>query len=581
MPGSGAGACPNGAGAAGGGAAKGDGADGADATGAVGAAIGAMPKIVFACPPWGAAGWAAAGGGAVAGIGRPHVPQCELVERTAAPQYGQGLVGVAIESDILRYFQDKRYVPPLLRSTALDSYPPILPSILPAIRCFLVFRGVPRRLHDMRNKALTIDFNGRPVRAFEGESIAAALHAAEQPVWGRSLKYHRPRGLFCMDGHCSGCLMRIDGVPNLRACMQPCKAGSRVESQNAFPSVETDLLAAVDFLFAKGMNHHTLMTGSPLLNKATGRVVRHLSGLGELPTAIADTVEKSALLHCDVLVIGGGPAGLQAAIAASRPGNTIVLVDEGLALGGSLRTDPRFGPSFVQDLLDTAREREITLMPQTTAIAHFGEDADPVDPEQTIVSDSKRLTRIIAKATVHATGSYAQNVAFENNDRPGVIAMRAAGRLLLDYQILPAQSMCFVGRSDASEALRKALIDVGCDVHQVDPAKERIVACTGHSSVTAAIIQNTDDDIRREIPCQLIVIATTPSPASELARQQGATTTFSDEGGGFAVQVDERGQSTAPGVFACGDVCGYIGPECAMQAGRQAGRSAADYVEAT
>ncbi len=470
-------------------------------------------------------------------------------------------------------------MPPLLGSTPPDSYPQILRSILPPLGCFLVSRGVPQRLHFVRNKALTIDFDGRPIRAFEGESIAAALHVAGQPVWGRSLKYHRPRGLFCMDGHCSGCLVRIDGVPNLRACMQPCRDGSRVESQNSFPSVETDLMAAVDFLFAKGMNHHTLMTGSSLLNKATQRVVRHLSGLGELPNSIADTVEKSTMLACDVLVIGGGPAGLQAAIAASRPDSKIVLVDEGLALGGSLRTDPRYGTDFVRDLLDQARSCGVTLLSQTTAIAHFCENDDPVDPEQTIVTDSKRLTRIVAKATVHATGSYAQNIAFENNDRPGVIAMRAAGRLLLDYQIRPAQSICLVGHSDASDALRTTLIDVGCDVYQVDPTKERIVASKGHSSVSAAIVQDIDSELQREIPCQLIVIATTPSPASELARQQGAATYFSADGGGFAVQADARGHSTVRGVFACGDVCGYVGPKRAMQAGQHAGRSAADYAE--
>src|SRR4029078_1738440 len=85
-------------------------------------------------------------------------------------------------------------------------------------------------------------------------------------VMSRSLKYHRPRTFFCLEGHCSGCLVRLDGVPNLRACQAPCTEGVAVEGQNAFPSTEVDLLGAVDFLFSRGLGHHTLMTGSSMLN---------------------------------------------------------------------------------------------------------------------------------------------------------------------------------------------------------------------------------------------------------------------------------------------------------------------------
>ena len=121
------------------------------------------------------------------------------------------------------------------------------------------------------------------VRAFADESIAAAALASGTRVLSRSLKYHRPRTFFCLEGHCSGCLVRLDGVPNLRACQAPCTAGAEVEGQNAFPSAEVDLLGAVDFLFARGMDHHTLMTGSSVLNKLANKVVRQLSGLGKLP----------------------------------------------------------------------------------------------------------------------------------------------------------------------------------------------------------------------------------------------------------------------------------------------------------
>jgi len=98
---------------------------------------------------------------------------------------------------------------------------------------------------------VTIDFEGAPVRALAGEPVAAALFAAGIRTLGRSTKYHRPRGLFCLDGHCASCTMRIDGRPNRRACMVRAREGLACERQNAFPSADVDLLAAADWLFPR------------------------------------------------------------------------------------------------------------------------------------------------------------------------------------------------------------------------------------------------------------------------------------------------------------------------------------------
>src|SRR6188474_1918927 len=146
-----------------------------------------------------------------------------------------------------------------------------------------------RRLPDFdRGSAVSLRVEDQPVRAFDRESVAVALHASGARVLSRSLKYHRPRSFFCLEGHCGGCLMRIDGRPNLRACMERAADGARIEGQNAYPSPSMDVLGAVDWLFPGGMNHHTLMTGSRLLNQVVSKVVRHLSGLGTLPGGSAD-----------------------------------------------------------------------------------------------------------------------------------------------------------------------------------------------------------------------------------------------------------------------------------------------------
>src|SRR5678810_646544 len=115
--------------------------------------------------------------------------------------------------------------------------------------------GADRLPHVARGKPVSLSCGGEPLRAYSGETVAVALHAGGADVLSRSLKYHRPRSFFCLEGHCGGCLMRIDGVPNLRACMERCADGARIEGQNAYPSPSMDVLGAVDWLFPGGMNH--------------------------------------------------------------------------------------------------------------------------------------------------------------------------------------------------------------------------------------------------------------------------------------------------------------------------------------
>src|SRR3954471_15379550 len=151
--------------------------------------------------------------------------------------------------------------------------------------------------------AVELRIADQTVRGYEQESVAAAALASGARVLSRSLKYHRPRTFFCLEGHCSGCLVRLDGVPNLRACQTPCTPGAEAAGQNAFPSAEVDLLGAVDFLFSRGLDHHTLMTGSSMLNRLANKVVRQLSGLGKLPATPATELPVVAERSVDVCVI--------------------------------------------------------------------------------------------------------------------------------------------------------------------------------------------------------------------------------------------------------------------------------------
>ena len=419
-----------------------------------------------------------------------------------------------------------------------------------------------------RGAAVELRFEGHAVRGFAGESVAAALFASGTRVLSRSLKYHRPRTFFCMDGHCGGCLVRADGVPNIRSCLAPCTPGAELEGQNAYPSPELDLFGAVDFLFPRGMDHHTLMTGSSILNNLASKVVRQLSGLGKLPSHVASELPPVRSERVDVCVIGGGPAGLAAATASAKAGATTLLVDDQLKLGGSLLADPRHGVSIAEGVAKAALAAGVRALTSSTAIAYFPED----DGGLLAVATPAGLVRVQAKRWVWATGGYSTNLLFADNDRPGVMAARGVGRLLVQHAVLAGERVAIVvgpGMNEYADALATALKNAGAEVTACP--HDDVERARGRSWVTAV-----ECGSRRRIDCDVVAVAALPAPASEGARQQGCQVVLDPARGGFRVVVDRDGHASAPGVLACGDVCGYVGPAAAARMGAQAGALAAE-----
>jgi len=474
------------------------------------------------------------------------------LESTAAPQYGHGLVGVAIRDPLS--FRAERYLTVVDLRNAVTIF---------WAACYVV--GVARRLpgHDaVRGEAVEVRIADSTVRAYTDESIAAAAMASGARVLSRSLKYHRPRTFFCLEGHCSGCLVRLDGVPNMRACQAPCTPGTEVHGQNAFPSAEVDLLGAVDFLFARGMDHHTLMTGSSMLNRLANKVVRQLSGLGKLPDAPVGELPEVQRYDVDACVIGGGPAGLEAATQLARAGRSTVLVDDQLRPGGSLRADPRTGRGMAEASWRAAAAAGVAVLARSTAIGFYPED----DGGVLAVASPDRLYRVYAQRWIWATGGYAVNLPFADNDRPGVIAARAVGRLLVDHGILAGERICVVevpAMTDDATALSAALAHAGADVSRV--ALERVVGVRGRGWATAVDTEDGKHD------CDLVAVAAIPAPASEGPRQQGCKVVLDPRAGGFRVVVDELGRTSTPDVWACGDVTGYLGPAAAAADGARVG----------
>jgi sarcosine oxidase subunit alpha len=236
-----------------------------------------------------------------------------------------------------------------------------------------------------------------------------------------------------------------------------------------------------------------------------------------------------------------------------------------------MRTDPRGGRERAEAMLQSAFDSKVDILARSTAIGFFPED----DGGVLAVAGPTQLTRIHARAWIWATGGYPVNLPFAENDRPGVIAARAVGRLLVEHGILAGEKICIVEvpevASDA-EALAGALTAAGAEVTRVGLAATHGVR--GRSWVSGVDTQHG------RIDCDLVAVAAIPSPASEGPRQQGCKVQLDPPAGGFRVIVDQHGKTTAANVWACGDVTGYLGTsESANDGVRVGGNVVASLVE--
>ncbi len=407
-----------------------------------------------------------------------------------------------------------------------------------------------------RGEPTNIELDGALYRAYVGEPVAAALFAEGVRLLARSPKYHRARGLFCGNGHCGSCFLRIDGRPNVRACSTAVTPGLRCERQNAFPDAEIDVLAAADWLFPGGMDHHKLMTGSRVGNELFVKFVRQMGGSGTLPERPPEATAHTRRASVDVAIVGAGPAGLGAAcaVAAARPGAHVVVFDDQAEAGGSLLAEPD-GVARIDALLGEARRLGIDVVTRAEAIGVYGEG----DWRELAVVTPAGLTVVHARRFLYATGAHEQGMALPEGDRPGVLAARAVGRLAFRFGIAPARVLLVrdPGRApEGLERLAQGLSARGVEVVEVMP------------DALAA----RDVDWKRDV----LALGVLPAPASELPRQHGARVSLDLARGGFCVEADANGACVgAAGVYVAGDVTGFVGPASAAAAGARVGAAIA------
>ncbi|GAB4196181.1 MAG: FAD-dependent oxidoreductase [Sandaracinaceae bacterium] len=420
---------------------------------------------------------------------------------------------------------------------------------------------------------VTLRVDGEDVSAIEGEPVAMSLLAAGRLVLARSVKYHRARGAACFAGRCDGCLMRVDGRPSVRTCRTAAREGMMVETQNVLGSAELDLLAATDWFFPGGMNHHEMFTWAKPVNQVMQVVARHVAGIGTLPDAPAGATDVEDV-SADVLVVGAGAAGLEAARACAARGLRTLVVDEEPEPGGWLRASlPRLGPPSARMLADAlvtqAREAGAEIRTRHAVVGIFDEASGE---RIALVDGPRRLLRVRARAWMLAQGRTEGAAAFEGSDLPGVIGAEAAARLLA-HGILPGEEIVIAGdlepRGEELEALAAALRDAGAEVYgPVDLAL--VERADGRNAVGSVTLR--DAGRARKQRCEILVVAPRTSAAYELAGQAGARIRW--QNGVFEVVPRDPGSRSRVWV-----VGGAAGADSIDSARAQAERAAAELAD--
>ncbi|HXX29760.1 MAG TPA: 2Fe-2S iron-sulfur cluster-binding protein [Myxococcaceae bacterium] len=423
-------------------------------------------------------------------------------------------------------------------------------------------------------RRISLDFEGTAVPAQEGEPVAVSLIAAGHDVLARSVKYHRPRGPFCLAAACSQCLMRVDGTPNLYACRVPARAGMRLQRQNSYPSAKVDVFSAIDWLFPRGLDHHAMFAGVPVAEQVMARVARHLAGLGLLPEAAAPERPPAESLETGVAVVGGGAAGLAAGEVLGAAGVPFVLLEREEALGGRWRTgapEPEAPPLALPRGSGMVRVATTALGLYTDARGRFlaALSARPEGPRLLLVRASRFLL---------APGGHAPLMPFTNNDLPGVLSGRAVSDLVRRRGVLPAEKPVLVGHGPELPGLAWLLRESGARPALVldtsaSPARGavagRLVSAHGRTRVQGVTVDVAGRG-RRKVACDAVVVSLPPSPAYELARHAGARVVFRAEPGSFAVEADGDGRTRVPEVLVAGDVLGADTAARAAASGRRA-----------
>ena len=461
-----------------------------------------------------------------------------------------------------------------------------------------------------RGVALGFRFDGEPLGGHPGDTLASALLASGKTLFGRSFKYHRPRGVLTAGAEEPNALVTV-GVdaraePNTRATTIELHDGLRASSQNRWPSLGLDLMA-VNQLFAPllvaGFYYKTFMWPAALWERLYEPLIRRAAGLGALSGEADPDHYDRGHAFCDLLVIGAGPAGLSAALAAGRAGLRVILADEDWRLGGRLlserhQIDGAPGAAWASLAADELHALpNVTLMPRTSVFGVYdGREYGAIERLTDHLAapapgrPRQRLWKIIAKRALLASGAIERAPVFGGNDRPGVMTASAVSTYANRYAAVAGRRAVVFTTCDSGWATAEDLLAAGVSVTAVldsrpEPPQASLarVRQAGVEVLTGAVVADARGAPLRAVEARdaagharrfaadLLAVAGGWSPAIGLGANLGARPVWSDEIHSFVMGA------SPPGLAAIGAAAGRFSLAAALADGaREAGSIAAD-----
>jgi sarcosine oxidase subunit alpha len=309
------------------------------------------------------------------------------------------------------------------------------------------------------------NFNGKRLYGIQGDTIASALLANGVRVVSRSFKYHRPRGIFSAGYEEPNSLVQIGSGAHAVLCARstliPLTEDLDVTTQSGWPSLNFDVLRAIDFvhsMFAAGFYNKTFMWPSWRVYEP---LIRKLAGFGRAPTGPDPNRYDTYHAHCDVLVIGGGSAGIEAAQVAATEGRRVILVEQGAA--------------FDEGIASLQGRANVQALTRTTAVACY--DHELIALAECVVTGGphtprERLWLVRARRMVLATGAIEQPLIFSNNDRPGIMLASAALKFFQRHGIAPGRQVVMATNNDSAYAIARQLHQAGIHIVALIDSRE-------------------------------------------------------------------------------------------------------------
>jgi len=419
-----------------------------------------------------------------------------------------------------------------------------------------------------RSKPLSFEFNGKKLQGFQGDTIASALLANGISTLNRSFKYHRPRGVMSAGVEETNALLTVAGsnagrndeIPIVRTTVRVLIEGQQIKSPVGFPNVDFDLGRVLDFthkLWTAGFYNKVFKW--PNWHWYEG-LVRGMAGLGRVPAGADGNKYFHHNLHCDVLIVGAGPAGLAAALATADSGARVLLVEQDHEPGGSLLANSAQINGLDSDLwisqskstLEAATN--VTVMTSSTVSGYYDHNVLTITDRSTPAI--KRFWKVRAKQVLLATGAIEQPLVFENNDRPGIMLAQAAMEYVNRYAVKPADVMVVATNNNSAYRAAFDLHNNGVLVAAIVDARKNVdndlvteavrlgipvmpasvlVDTLGSKALTAVRIAGLSGDgsstlgTKHLITCQGLAISGGFNPANDLYSQAGGKLQYNAE----------------------------------------------------